>query len=31
MALIALETAKKNEKTRYTHILIDESQDLTKA
>ena len=30
MALIALETAKKNKITKYTHILIDESQDLTK-
>lgn len=30
MALIALETAKKNKMLKYTHILIDESQDLTK-
>nr|WP_300379463.1 UvrD-helicase domain-containing protein [Clostridium sp.] len=30
MALIALETAKENKILKYTHILIDESQDLTK-
>lgn len=30
MALIALETAKKKKILKYTHILIDESQDLTK-
>lgn len=30
MALIALEQAKKMVGKRYTHIIIDESQDLTR-
>jgi DNA helicase II / ATP-dependent DNA helicase PcrA len=30
MALIALDHAKKNMDQRYTHIIIDESQDLTR-